>query len=397
MLDEDETEILVELFREYPTQPAKIIEQLGQRTGKTIARDTLREYAHRLGLRPKRARKSLRKKRDDKAFERCRSELEELLRMPDLDVMYFDEAGVSLRGVVPYGWYRAGARGEVPMTGGQRSSAQVLGFEEPDGHVESYIHQGYVNSDVVIEVFDDYVQRIDGTTVVVIDNASCHTSKTFLVAAERWEKQGRLVYNLSPYGPELNSIERLWRKVKYNLMPPTAWTKFKTLVADLTAALKRCGEVTYLASIASYAEWNHRTRLVKGGKRVDRSGIDSRFAKGGLNRFVVDPGHFNRSDAVGNIIFSNGIFDRLDHCLGAPSITLDIGRFNEDFAIEFAKHELRALPGAIDADNNESFGPSGLDAALDDASRLADNAGLGVALCGLIQFSGSWGHSGVFR
>ncbi len=131
---------------------------------------------------------------------------------------------------------------------------QTLGFEQPDGTVVSYLHKGYVNSQRVIAVFDDYVKRIDGETVVVLDNASCHTSGAFQAACERWAEAGLFVYNLSPYSPELNSIERFWRKLKHQLLPETAWSRFQVLLADLTAALNRFGEVTYLPSLECYAE-----------------------------------------------------------------------------------------------------------------------------------------------
>lgn len=31
------------------------------------------------------------------------------------------------------------------------------------------------------------------------------------------------VYHLPPYGPELNAIERFWKKLKYQLLPVAAW------------------------------------------------------------------------------------------------------------------------------------------------------------------------------
>ena len=254
LLDEDETKLLDELFEQFPKQPARVLEELKNKTGKTISRDTLREYARRLGRSWKRSRRSLKAKRDAQAFAKCRAELQQLIGQPDLDVVFFDEAGFSLKGVVGMGWFRRGERAEVPVTGSHGSSVQTLGFEQPDGSVVSYLHKGYVNSQTVIAVFDDYVKRIDGDTMVVLDNASCHTSAAFKAACERWAERGLYVYNLSPYSPELNSIERFWRKLKHQLLPETAWSRFQVLLADLTAALNRFGEVTYLPSLDGYAE-----------------------------------------------------------------------------------------------------------------------------------------------
>ena len=87
-----------------------------------------------------------------------------------------DPAGFSLKGVVPYGWQPLGQRYEVPVTGAHGSNIQVLGFEGRDGAKHGYRHKGYVTIETVIEVFNDYCQTINEPTVVVLDNACCHTS-----------------------------------------------------------------------------------------------------------------------------------------------------------------------------------------------------------------------------
>src|SRR5256886_17308075 len=43
-------------------------------------------------------------------------------------------------------------------------------------------------------------------TVVVIDNASVHTSEEFEECLPRWKKQGLIIKYLSTYSPELNLI-----------------------------------------------------------------------------------------------------------------------------------------------------------------------------------------------
>jgi len=104
ILDQQEQELLRRLFKKYPNRPAEILAKLKEQTGKEISKWTPRDYARRLGLSWKRFRRSLRKKRDEKAFQVARQELAELLNEPERCVVYFDEAGFSLKGVVPYGW-----------------------------------------------------------------------------------------------------------------------------------------------------------------------------------------------------------------------------------------------------------------------------------------------------
>lgn len=254
ILDDEEQELLRKLLKRYPNQPAKVLAELKEQTGKEISDSTLRAYANRFGLKWKRFRRSLRQKRDETAFQLAREELAELLAEPGLNVVYFDEAGFSLKGVVPYGWQPVGERSEVPVTGAHGSTIQALGFESQDGEIDTYLHKGYVNSEVVISVFEDYSQKIDGPTVVVLDNASCHTSGAFHDCLERWADRGLYVYNLPAYSPELNAIERLWKKLKYQLMPTHAWERFTGLLQNLTATLSRIGEVMYMPSLECYAE-----------------------------------------------------------------------------------------------------------------------------------------------
>jgi transposase len=251
-LDEDEEQILRELLNTYPSRPAELLAKLRARTGKTISRASLRRYARRFGLRWKRFRRSLSQNRDEKAFRAAQEELALMLEDPDVNVVYFDESGFSLKGVVPYGWLPTGERTAVPVSGAHRSSVQALGFLQQDGAADFYLQQGSVNSQIVIDVMDDYCNQIDGTTLVVVDNASCHTSKAFRDAWERWAERGLLVYYLPPYSPELNAIERLWKRLKYQLMPTDAWEHFRKLLNTLTEKLRNIGEVTYLMSLQNY-------------------------------------------------------------------------------------------------------------------------------------------------
>jgi len=254
MLDDEEQEVLKRLFKKYPNQSAKILAELERETGKKMSKWSLPNYAKRFGLSWKRFRRSLKQRRDEKAFRLAQEELAELIAEPELNVVYFDEAGFSLKGVVPYGWQPVGKRYEVPVTGAHGSSIQVLGFESQDGSTATYLHKGYVTTETVVEIFDDYCQTIKEPTVVVLDNASCHTSAAFLARLDQWAENGLFVYHIAPYSPELNSIERFWKKLKYNLLPVHAWERFQELLAALTTTLAEFGEVAYMPSIQSYTE-----------------------------------------------------------------------------------------------------------------------------------------------
>ena len=49
-----------------------------------------------------------------------------------------------------------------------------------------------------------------------------------------------IIFN-SPYSPELNIIEILWRKIKYERMPFSAYESYKKLESELRNILKNVG------------------------------------------------------------------------------------------------------------------------------------------------------------
>lgn len=86
------------------------------------------------------------------------------------------------------------------------------------------------------------VQQVNNKPLtVILDNASVHTAKAIGPLIEQLKKKGLTLYFLPPYSPELNRIEILWRKVKYQ------WMAFKTrdaktLETDLDDIFAKFGE-----------------------------------------------------------------------------------------------------------------------------------------------------------
>jgi transposase len=67
------------------------------------------------------------------------------------------------------------------------------------------------------------------TTIVILDNASTHTSKLFQTKIEEWKQKGLILYFLPPYAPELNRIEILWRFMKYHWIKISDYASTQTL------------------------------------------------------------------------------------------------------------------------------------------------------------------------
>src|SRR5262249_505952 len=80
-----------------------------------------------------------------------------------------------------------------------------------------------IHTGVVIACFDAFCQTITKKTVVVVDNASIHRSEECEDRIPYWQKRGLIIKYLSPYSPELNLIEILWRRIKYTWLPFSAY------------------------------------------------------------------------------------------------------------------------------------------------------------------------------
>lgn len=85
------------------------------------------------------------------------------------------------------------------------------------------------------------LEHVGKPLVVILDNASVHKAKAIQPLLKVLERQGLKLYFLPPYSPELNRIEKLWHKMKYE------WMSFKsrdaqTLEADVEEVLAGFGE-----------------------------------------------------------------------------------------------------------------------------------------------------------
>jgi hypothetical protein len=155
------------------------------------------------------------------------------------DLWYFDEAGFTLHPVIPYAWQRVGQRLELASAHGPRQN--VLGFFNLHNQFHSFAFQGSIDAHTVVHCFDLFHQQQQKPALVVVDNAPIHTSEDFEEELDRWEKEDLYVKFLPPYSPELNLIEILWRKIKYEWLPLDAYQNFKTLTASLFDVLKGIG------------------------------------------------------------------------------------------------------------------------------------------------------------
>lgn len=241
-----------------PEQQAALLEQLhadpkqlkasAARLDLSVSLATLKRIVKRAGYSWRRVRRSLRAKRDERAFREAQADLARLQAQEDrgeVDLYYFDAAGFSRVPAVPYAWQAAGHRVEVESV--RSPQINVLGWARRSGAFESFVVEGTVCSQTVVACIDAFCAGIGTATspgrerVLVLDGASVHRSAVFKQAQARWLTQGVRIYQLPGYSPELNLIELVWQAIKYRWLPFSAYESMAALRAALDEVLVGVG------------------------------------------------------------------------------------------------------------------------------------------------------------
>lgn len=159
-----------------------------------------------------------------------------------IELFYFDQSGFTLTPSVPYAWQPRGQTLAIPSAASPR--VNVLGFLSPTNQSFFRTEVGAVKTRTVITALDAFAAQTAQAgqlRLVVLDNASIHTSHAFQARIPEWFRQGVGLHSIPPYSPELNRIEILWRKIKYQWLPPKAYLSFTHLKTELQAILNQFG------------------------------------------------------------------------------------------------------------------------------------------------------------
>ena len=243
-LNEQEQKQALKIALKEPRAIKHGLKCIADEIGKIISCETLKALLKTEHYVWKRLRRSLRSLRDEEEFRVAAADLAQL-RAASLqsdsafDLWYYDEAGFTLQPSIPYAWQLVGQRLELASAHGPRQN--VLGFFNLQHQFHAFAFEGSIDTNPVIHCFNLFRQRQKKPALVVMDNAPIHTSEDFDDELDHWQKQELHVKFLPPYCPELNLIEILWRKIKYEWLPLDAYQNFKTMTASLFEVLRGIG------------------------------------------------------------------------------------------------------------------------------------------------------------
>jgi transposase len=228
--------------RETPKNLDLVQNKIEEKWKTQVSKDTIKRILRFLGMTWRRIKKQVAGEPDPLIYK---AKVEELTRLKnrdlagEIDLRYVDETGFSLEPYVPYAWQE---RGEQITVESRRSKRlNIFGILNRRQELEVFLFEGTINSDVVIACIDRFSETIKMETVLVIDNASIHTSNVFLEKQAEWKIKGLTIFFLPTYSPELNIIEILWRFIKYQWLEIDAYESWSSLVNAVENILIKFG------------------------------------------------------------------------------------------------------------------------------------------------------------
>lgn len=231
-----------EWVKENPKNLGLIQAKIRQEWDVVTSKDTIKRILKCLGMKWKRIRKVVGDKPDPELYKRKKQILSALKKLSDsgaIDLRYLDESGFCLTPYVPYGWQDTEVSEE--WTSKKSKRINVLGLLNRNNELYSYVFESRISSEIVIKFLDNYAQKLDKMTVVVLDNAPIHRSKAFRKKIKEWSEKKLKIFWLPTYSPQLNLIEILWRFMKYEWIESKAYTSWNNLVEYVENTLKDFG------------------------------------------------------------------------------------------------------------------------------------------------------------
>lgn len=157
-----------------------------------------------------------------------------------IDLYFGDESHFGLTPNVPYAWQKK--ENPILLPAAKGKFLNVVGLMNRKNNLFFEMLETTFNTDKFICFMDNFTKQTVKKTVVILDNSPIHKSKKFMAKIEEWKENDVLIYFLPAYSPELNLIEILWRRIKYQWIPFDAYLCFQNLKERLKYILNNFGK-----------------------------------------------------------------------------------------------------------------------------------------------------------
>ncbi len=233
-------------MRKFPKQLQKVCILIKETFNISIGKKALQKFIKKCSdYSWRRIRKTPKGEPDPEVYKEKKEELERLedqAKADKLDLCYVDESGFSLTSNVPYAWQEKGNTLEIKTSSSRRLN--VFGFLNINSEkgLTAFTFEGSITSEVVIACIDEFCKAVTRKSMLIIDNASIHTSQAFEDKIPEWGKKNVFIFRLPTYSPQLNLIEILWRFMKYEWIKLEAYECWQSLVNYVEKVIRNYGQ-----------------------------------------------------------------------------------------------------------------------------------------------------------
>jgi transposase len=241
-LTPDAQELAPHSLKEAPRALTQVVERCANKTGTRLSISSLKRLAKTARLRWTRVRKACKRRREPAACAPCQRAREALQTQADqgtIDLSYFDASGFALEPAMPYAGQEPQSVIELPAR--QYGRIHVWGCMNRHNDLHASLLAASLHPGVGMACVEAFGHTITKKTGVVIDHASIHPSDDCAERLPSWQKHGWLIKYLSPYSPEGNLIEILWRRITYTWVPFSAYAWLNALSEALETIVSHVG------------------------------------------------------------------------------------------------------------------------------------------------------------
>ena len=137
---------------------------------------------------------------------------EQIKDIPPEKIAYVDECGIDTYLYREYGYATCGQQVFGRISGRKYKRCSIVAAKITNKILAPFQYSGTMDSELFESWFSNQLlPSLDKGTVIVMDNASFHSKKRLIFAAQN---AGCRLLFLPPYSPELNPIENFWAWLK---------------------------------------------------------------------------------------------------------------------------------------------------------------------------------------